>query len=435
MLMIRISSFIKGIVGHRVSRNASWIFLGQGANFLLQAGYFILLARLLGVYEYGVFAGAFALVNAITPYSALGAGMLFMRYVTIDREEARVYWGNTLVITFLMSILIAVVFFFLGPVITKISHRSIFVVLVFANCLFSQIANLASMVFQTFEKMRLTATLSFLANLARFLILLVMQFTLHHATAVQWAYGVLGASACAAVVSIIWVRSAIGSFSCSPKLILRRIPEGFSFSFAGTTQAVYNDIDKTMLSHYGLNRENGFYTLAYRIIDFTTTPIVAMDSAILPRYFQLSREGMSPVIRLVIKSVRISILLGFVIAAGTLLLAPVVPHIVGRDFSGVLVALRWLCWLPLLRGIHRMTGSALTGSGYQNERTAAQFLAAAVNVVLNFLWIPAYGWIGAAWSSVAADGLLAVLNPIILLWASRRISRNETAVIVEVTES
>ena len=30
---------------HGVSRNASWIFLGQGANFLLQAGYFVLLAR------------------------------------------------------------------------------------------------------------------------------------------------------------------------------------------------------------------------------------------------------------------------------------------------------------------------------------------------------------------------------------------------------
>jgi hypothetical protein len=34
---------------HRVSRNASWMFLGQGTNFLLQTGNFVLLARLLGV--------------------------------------------------------------------------------------------------------------------------------------------------------------------------------------------------------------------------------------------------------------------------------------------------------------------------------------------------------------------------------------------------
>jgi O-antigen/teichoic acid export membrane protein len=57
---------------HQVSRNATWMLLGQGANVLLQAGYFVLLARLLGVREYGVFAGAFAVVNLITPYSTLG---------------------------------------------------------------------------------------------------------------------------------------------------------------------------------------------------------------------------------------------------------------------------------------------------------------------------------------------------------------------------
>jgi O-antigen/teichoic acid export membrane protein len=93
----------------------------------------------------------------------------------------------------------------------------------------------------------------------------------------------------------------------------------------------------------------------------------------------------------------------------------VIPRVVGRDFSGVLIALRWLCWIPLLRGIHRITGSALTGSGHQRLRTVAQLSVAAVNLGLNLWWIPMYGWIGAAWSSVASDGLLAVLNPVILL--------------------
>jgi len=34
------------------------------------------------------------------------------------------------------------------------------------------------------------------------------------------------------------------------------------------------------------------------------------------------------------------------------------------------------------------------------------------NVVINFWWIPAYSWLGAAWSSLLSDGLLAVC-----LWA------------------
>jgi O-antigen/teichoic acid export membrane protein len=197
-------------------------------------------------------------------------------------------------------------------------------------------------------------------------------------------------------------------------LMVRRIGEGVGFSFAGTTQATYNDVDKVMLSHYGLNRENGFYTLAYRVIDVATTPVVALDAAVLPRFFRLGEAQLPKVVRLAVRSAGASTLLGAGIAVVVLSIAPLIPRMVGHDFSGVVTALRWLCWIPLLRGIHRATGSALTGSGHQNLRTIAQLIVAAANLLFNIWWIPTYGWVGAAWSSVACDGILAFLNSLIL---------------------
>jgi O-antigen/teichoic acid export membrane protein len=123
--------------------------------------------------------------------------------------------------------------------------------------------------------------------------------------------------------------------------------------------------------------------------------------------------------------------LGAGIAVSILLLAPFIPRLVGRDFSGVLIALRWLCWIPLLRGIHRATGSALTGSGRQNLRTAAQVTVALVNLLLNLWWIPVFGWIGAAWSSLASDGLLAVLNTLLLFLGWKRGVQAETSALAE----
>jgi O-antigen/teichoic acid export membrane protein len=401
------------------------MLLGQGVNFFLQAASFTVLARLLGVTEYGIFAGAFALVNIVTPYSSLGANMLFMRYVSKDRSKAPVYWGNALVVTATVSGGIAAAFFFAGPALTHIPSGTIFVVLTLSNCLLGQIASLGSAVFQTFEQMRSTATLTFLSNLFRFLILLLMLVTLHHATATEWSLGVLGASVGAALLSLFWARRVIPAVSFDLKLTLQRMWEGIGYSFAGSAQSVYNDVDKTMLSHYGLNRENGFYSLAYRIVDFSTAPIVAMDSAVLPRMFHLSHEDMRGVVRLAFKSARLAILFGVVIAVGVLLVSPLVPHIVGRDFSGVLVALRWLCLLPLLRGIHRMTGGALTSTGRQGIRTTAQFSVAGINFLLNLWWIPTYGWIGAAWSSVVSDGLLALLNSLLLFWLWNHLSNEE----------
>jgi O-antigen/teichoic acid export membrane protein len=420
---------------NRLARNASWMLLGQGSNFLLQAAYFVLLARLLGVVEYGIFAGVFAMVNILTPYSSLGSGMLFMRYVSADRSNAGVYWGNALVTTALASSMVAVGLFFAGPSLIKTSTPALILELVFANCLFSQISVVAGKVFQTFEQMGLTAIVTLSSSLARLIVLFIMGIHLQglsflrfaakgqnsalHATAAQWSLGVLLASAVTAFIAIALVRRTIGATRYNTGLLASKSLEGFGFSFAGTATSLYNDVDKLMLGHYGMNRENGFYTLAYRVVDFATAPIGAIDAAVLPRFFYLYKDGLVPVVRLVMKSVKTALLFAAVIAIGLWLVAPVIPHVVGRDFSGVVTALRWLCWLPLLRGVHLITGSALTSVGKQNMRTFSQFSVAAINVGLNFWWIPAFGWIGAAWSSVLCDGLLGVLNAGMLIWVWR----------------
>jgi O-antigen/teichoic acid export membrane protein len=405
--------------------------MGQGVNFLLQAIYFVFLARLLGVTEYGVFAGAFALVSIVTPYSSLGSGMLYMRYVTADHTKAPVYWGNMLLMTTVVSGFIAALYVFIGPPITHTGSRLIFAVLAVANCLFGQITELGSLVFQTFEKMRYTAMLGFMSNLGRVIVLLIMMVTLHHASAVQWSIGVLIASGCAASLAIYWVRKETGAPAFDIGLIFRRLWEGFGFSFAGTTQAAYNDVDKAMLSHYGLQTQNGFYTLAYRVVDFATTPIIAIDSAILPRLFRLSREELSKAVRLAFRSAGVAAGIGLAVTLGILVTSPIIPHLVGNGFAGALVAIRWLAWLPPLRGIHRLTGGALTGSGRQHLRTGSQLTVAVLNFLLNLWWIPAFGWIGAAWASVAADGSLAVLNSLLLLWVWIGASRQKTTVDLE----
>jgi O-antigen/teichoic acid export membrane protein len=417
----------KSIRQHWLARSFSWLFIGQGLSIVLQAASFILLARLLGVKEYGVFAGAFALVSIVTPYSALGSNLLFMRYVSVDRSQAGTYWGNGILITGAATLLLAVGLSIWGPAITNLHSRIIFIVLVVANCFFFQVAAIASAVFQTFEKMRATATLSLLTNLARLLILIAMKAFMSHATALQWSYAVLLASGGAAVASFIWVGREIGAPGFNAKLAFRRLGEGVGFSVAGATQSIYNDVDKTMLSHYGLTRENGFYTLAYRVISVATTPITAIDASVMPRYFQMGRAKMNEIVRLAWKSAGLAVGVGVLIVAAVYVGAPLVPHLVGKDFSGVVAALHWLCWVPLLRSIHQMSGSALTGSGFQNRRTFTQFAVAGVNFLLNLWWIPTYGWIGAAWSSVASDGLLAILNTILLIWTWRQVVRQNAA--------
>src|SRR5579871_1919176 len=196
---------------HWLMRKASWLLMGQGVNFLVQALYFILLARLLGVRQYGIFAGANALVNIIAPYSKLGSNLIYMRYVTADRSKAPVYWGNALFITTCFSFFFAAGLALVGPRLTSIPDPLIFAVLVLANCWFTQIASMASTVFQTVEKMRLTATLNFITNLARLLILVLLVGIIHRASALKWSFAILVASAIATIPAMLWVHREVGA--------------------------------------------------------------------------------------------------------------------------------------------------------------------------------------------------------------------------------
>ena len=80
------------------------MFLGQGLSLLSQVFYFILLARLLGPTEYGIYAGVFAMTAVLSVYSSLGSAFTMIRHVSPAPEEFAAYWGNVLMTTLMLGI-------------------------------------------------------------------------------------------------------------------------------------------------------------------------------------------------------------------------------------------------------------------------------------------------------------------------------------------
>ena len=416
-----------------VTRNALWMFISRILGFVLQAAYFVLLARVLGVKEYGIFAGVFALVNTFTPYSALGSAMLFLRYLAADKSHASVYWGNSLITTATFtSVMVACVLIFVAGG-HGLNHPGTIVVLIIANCYFLQVTTLGSMLMFSLGSARTSAWMGLLTNLFRVFVLLAIYIRAGHANAFQWSIGVLLASALAAGIVAYLVRRRVGQVRSCWKLLRYRTLEGLGFAFAGTTEAVNNDLDKIMLSHYGMDTQNGFYTLAYRVVDFATSPIGALSAAVMQRQFILASQGLRPMMCLARKSLAAGISLGMVIGIGTLFLAPIVPRIAGKEFVVVIQVLQYLCWLPLIRSIHQLSGCVVTAAGNQNWRTGAQLAVALLNIGLNWAWIPRYGWIGACWSTLASDGSLAILNCLLLIAIQSQIIHQKSASATENT--
>src|SRR6202040_3120404 len=117
-----------------LARNAGWVFIGQGLGFLLQAIYFVMLARLLGTREYGIYAGAFALASRPSAYSTLGTGTLLIRYVSSDKKLLPLYWGNVLVVTSVTSFVVVGLLYVIAKRLLDPASASIVILCAIGNC-------------------------------------------------------------------------------------------------------------------------------------------------------------------------------------------------------------------------------------------------------------------------------------------------------------
>lgn len=413
-----------------LARNTGWMFLGQGLGLVFQTTYFIVLARLLGSREYGVYAGTFALVSMASQYSTIGSGTVFLRYVSPDKSKFPIYWGNILMITCTVSILVAAMLHLTARFILNPQSAALIFPVAVSVCFCTQIAVAAGQVFQAFEQLRVTAMMNLMTNIMRAIAAVSMLVLLHKATAYQWVVVSLFVSLAGAIVAVTTVTIRLGRPRFDTSLLRRHAGEGLQYSFSQSTSSAYNDLDKTMLSHYGMNVANGIYSMAYRVVEIATIPVFSLRDAATSKFFQQGAKGVSHSAALAHSLLKRAMLLGLFSAVCIFLLAPIIPHIIGKDYTDSVYALRWLSLIPFFRSIHQITGTALMGAGLQRYRTTTQCVAAAVNFGLNLWLIPAHGWQGAAWSSLLTDAGLGAMNWFMLQYACRRAARGSAETIV-----
>lgn len=414
-----LGAHIKRAKNSLLIRNAGWLFAGQGLSFVVQAASFIILARLLQSSEYGILAGAVALVTIASQFGAMGAGQLYMRYVSADRASSQRYWGNALLSVFTIGGALVALLWFAGPWLIRRDSLYVLILLALSECVFVQVTVSASMVFQTFEKMRVSATLTLLTSVLRLVFALAMLVMFRHAYAWQWALASLFISMLVAAFAVWAVTQEYGLPSFSPRLLFQRVGEGFVFAISGSTTSVYNDLDKVILSHYGMLVANGIYSMAYRIINIGTMPIMSLVGAAFPRFFQAGVDGAEAVLPMARTLLKRILVPGIIAVAGMFLIAPILPHLVGNSYREAVSALRWLCLIPVFRCFSLSAGDALSGAGDQKFRLICQASAAIGNGLLNLYLIPRYSWHGAAWASLLTDGALGVMNWGALLYLAR----------------
>jgi O-antigen/teichoic acid export membrane protein len=408
---LRLAGVMKYSLGNlrrsTLARNTLWMLGGQGVKLIIQAVYFVVIARSLRPKEYGAFVAVVAITAILSPFVGLGTGNLIVRNVAREKESFTSSWGNGLLITSVTGFLGLFLVIACRFVLPADVHWTVLLLVAAADLIFARISDFCGFAFGAIERFGSTAQLNVWSSLARLGGLLVLVLVFPRPSVQQWAAVYLAATAVTAIAAVLWGLMALGRPSLELRRITEELKEGLFFSAGQSAQSIYNDIDKTMLAKLGSLSATGIYGAAYRLIEVSIVPVRSILSAAYPGLFRAGQSGISGSMGYVKGLLPKATAIALLAFAGLFLCAPIAPHILGHEYARTVEALRWLSVLPLLKTIHSFLADALTGAGYQRLRTAIQALVAAFNVLINLWIIPAYSWRGAAWSSIASDALLA----------------------------
>ncbi len=166
--------------------------------------------------------------------------------------------------------------------------------------------------------------------------------------------------------------------------------------------------DRVMIARYLHAADAGVYSLAYQFGETVSLLWMVTNGIWAPWFYRQAKAGKHDLIR----SRSHLYLAGF--AAVTVAMMAVMPLVVRVAAPAEFMGAAAIVPLVMAGGFLQLLYSFYANISFYERRTAwislGTLLAAGLNIGLNMVWLPRYGFVGAAWSTVVAYAALFLLQ-------------------------
>jgi O-antigen/teichoic acid export membrane protein len=373
-----------------------------------QAVAFVLLARSLGVDQFGALAATLATANLIAPLVEYGANNLVVRDIVAGIPTHRTVGlglALSVVVLPLGLLMLALVKLMLLPQIAWGVLLAIGMTVFFGN----RMTLLASGTHVAHGMQWRNTVLDTLNGTS--LLALAVIFSQGATRLETWSQGAtrletwvvwsLLQSLTLGILALTWVARTWGRFTWTSTELRERFGQGIHFAINGAATNTYADLDKALLARFSTLEATGVFTAAHRLVVLGAVPLAAFLGAIYPRFFSSGQHGLTEARKFAWRVLPATFSYGLIATAIVWLLAPWFASLLGEGYADTTAAIRWLCWFILLQCIQLPFMEALTGSGHQKTRTLGQVIALVINAGLNLALIPQLGWRGSAFAALS----------------------------------
>jgi len=215
------------------------------------------------------------------------------------------------------------------------------------------------------------------------------------------------------IAAVSWMRlQSVGAarpvltyrdFRALRSLVLAALPFGMSIVMI----QVYYNLDVVMLGYMASRSAVGQYSAAYKIVTFVSGFAGLLVSAALPLYARRFQSNPVEVPKLAGASFTLAGVCALPIGVGGSMLGEsIMSTAFGASYAPGGAALSILIWSSVIIWLSVNFGNTLLACGLEQKYLVGVTLGAVVNVAANLYAIPRWGTIGAAWATLAAEGMV-----------------------------
>lgn len=391
--------------------NMSWMMISQIITSACAFVWTLLMARYLGVANFGIFGTAVSFSTIFGIFADFGINAYIVRAISTDFDNEPKYMGVAISVKVLLSILYMVMVF-----------SSLLVLgwdnFVVAICLLFAFENaiktcygLLFASFQAHEKMKYQAISNTILNILTFIFIILITFT-------DWGlFGISIAYIIANVIAAIYTILALKRNIFTPKFIfnknlsLKLIKASIPFALTSFFYTIYFSIDIVMLQQFSGSYPTGLYNSTYKLINVLTLFYTIYTAVVFPVMSKLFKNGEDLLNLSFNKSIKYLLLITIPLSIATVYYAgDIISLVYGNQYAQASGVLQILIWTVIFLFVNGACSLVLNASHKEVSVTKIYFIAALFNVVLNLILIPNYNVFGASFATVLSEILILVLE-------------------------
>lgn len=393
----------------QILKQTSWLILAQVLTKIIGFFYTIFLAKSLGVSDFGLFTVALAYFSILSSIAEFGFNKFLVREIAKDRLKTAELMCNVIMLRLTLTALLFAIFAIFLYLFDADKMRVSLILLAVLAVLPQSIALTFDSIFVALQKLQFSAA----SLLASSLLTALVGFFL-----VQLGFGAYGAvnalifgQLVYVVITLVLLYRISGLHLSNIKLsvIKEAIRESLPYGILGVLGLFYFKIDTVILSYLRGSYETGLYGAAYRFLEVIVFIPASLSLSIFPRLVKVGSSKTE--IKKVFK--KIILYMGGIGTVVLILYLSTLPALIKfylPSFLPSIEALKIISFsIPLIFIYLPLSQIILASEKYLKELIILTISILTLNILLNLIFIPKFGFIAASVVTVASDLLSLVV--------------------------